>query len=211
MMSEKSTVYVVDDDASFLAAVSRLLRAAGFAVKTFPSATKFLDDLTPDARGCVIADLKMPGVSGLDLQHALSKSDNPIPVIFLTGHGDIPTSVHAMRYGAEDFLTKLAPKENLLAAVKRAVIRDARACDERARLVELRARFDPLSRRERDVLAHVLQGKLNKQSAFDLGITERTVKVHRASVMRKLGVQSVAELTCLVQEAGLIKNGKLLL
>jgi FixJ family two-component response regulator len=142
------------------------------------------------------------------LQDALSKADNPIPIIFLTGHGDIPTSVQAMRHGAEDFLTKRAPKEDVLNALKRALARDAEARNKRARLRELRGRFDALTAREREVLAHVLQGKLNKQTAFDLGITERTVKIHRASLMRKLRVESVAELTRLVQEAGLFKNGQ---
>ncbi len=211
MSSPGPTVHIVDDDTSFLSAVSRLLRAAGFDVKTFPSATDFLRDLTPDARGCVIADLKMPGVSGLDLQNTLSKGESPMPVIFLTGHGDIPTSVHAMKYGAEDFLTKRASKETLLDAVRRSLLRDAQARDERARLRELRARFDALTPRERDVLAHVLQGKLSKQTAFALSITERTVKVHRGSLMKKLRVQSVAELTRLTQEAGLLKNGQLVL
>jgi FixJ family two-component response regulator len=199
----------VDDDQSFLAAVSRLLRAAGFDVKSFPSATDFLRDLTPDAQGCVIADLKMPGVSGLDLQDALIKTESPIPVIFLTGHGDIPTSVRAMRHGAEDFLTKRASKEELLDAVKRALARDAQAREHRARLRGLRARFDAVTPREREVLAHVLQGKLNKQIAYDLGINERTVKLHRTSLMSKLRVQSVAELTRLVQEADLLQNGQL--
>ena len=203
MPSPLATVYIVDDDASFLAAVSRFLRAAGFDVKTFPSATKFLGDLTPDAHGCVIADLKMPGLSGLDLQNALSKGDSPMPVIFLTGHGDIPTSVRAMRHGAEDFLTKRAPKEELLDAVKRALARDAQARDERARLRELRARFDVLTPREREVLAHVLQGKLNKQTAFDLAITERTVKAHRGSITAKLGLQSVVELVRFAEELGI--------
>ena len=206
-----ATVYIVDDDASFLSAVSRLLRAAGFDVKTFPSATKFLGNLAPDAQGCVIADLKMPGLSGLDLQDALIKADSPMPVIFLTGHGDIPTSVRAMRHGAEDFLTKRAPKEELLDAVKRALTRDAQAREQRARLHELRARFDAVTPREREVLAHVLQGKLNKQIAYDLGINERTVKLHRTSFMSKLQVQSVTELTRLVQEAGLFQNGQLVL
>lgn len=209
MPSPPATVYVVDDEASFLAAMSRLLRAAGFDVKTFPSATKFLGDLTPDARGCVIADLKMPGVSGLDLQNTLSKGDSPMPVIFLTGHGDIPTSVHAMRHGAEDFLTKRASKETLLDSVRRALLRDAQAWEERVRQRELRARFDALTVRQREVLAHVLLGRLNKQTAFDLAITERTVKVHRGTLMKKLRVQSVAELTRLVHEAGLLKNGQI--
>jgi FixJ family two-component response regulator len=209
MPSPVPTIFVVDDDQSFLAAVSRLLRAAGFDVKSFPSATDFLRDLTPDAQGCVIADLKMPGVSGLDLQDALIKTESPIPVIFLTGHGDIPTSVRAMRHGAEDFLTKRASKEELLDAVKRALARDAQAREHRARLRGLRARFDAVTPREREVLAHVLQGKLNKQIAYDLGINERTVKLHRTSLMSKLRVQSVAELTRLVQEADLLQNGQL--
>ena len=211
MFSSSPIVYVVDDDASFLKAVSRLLHASGFDVKTFSSAAEFLASLTPEARGCVIADLKMPGVSGLDLQTALSKSSSPMPVVFLTGHGDIPASVRAMRHGAEDFLTKRAPKKDLLDAVRRALTRDAEARNARARQGELRARFDALTLREREVLAYVLQGKLNKQTAYDLGITDRTVKVHRGSMMSKLGVQSVAELTRLVQEAGLFKDGQLVL
>ena len=209
MVSEKDTVFVVDDNLSFLTAVSRLLRAAGFDVRTFPSAKDFLYALPPDAQGCVIADLKMPNVSGLDLQSVLSKGDNPMPVVFLTGHGDIPTSVKAMRHGAEDFLTKRAPKEALLDAVKRALARDARAREERERRRELRARFEALTPREREVLAHVLQGKLNKQTAFDLRITDRTVKHHRRSLMDKLKVDSVTELTRLVQEAGLFNNRQL--
>lgn len=209
MSSPSPIVYVVDDDASFLKAVSRLLHASGFDVKTFSSAVEFLASVTPEARGCVIADLKMPGVSGFDLQTALSKSSSPMPVVFLTGHGDIPTSVEAMRHGAEDFLTKRASKEALLDAVKRALARDAQARDERERRRELRARFEALTPREREVLAYVLQGKLNKQTAYDLGITDRTVKVHRRSLMDKLKVDSVAELTRLVQEAGLFKNGQL--
>lgn len=209
MVSEKTTVFVVDDDLSFLTAVSRLLRAAGFDVRTFPSAKDFLDAFPPAAQGCVIADLKMPGLSGLDLQNTLSKGDNPMPVVFLTGHGDIPTSVKAMRHGAEDFLTKRAPKEALLDAVKRALARDAQAREERERRRESRARFEALTPREREVLAHVLQGKLNKQTAFDLRITDRTVKIHRRSLMEKLRVQSVTELTRVVQEAGIFKNGQL--
>lgn len=201
-MSEPApVVYVVDDDASFLAAVSRLLRAAGHTVRTFSRAEEFLAE-RPDKPGCVIADLQMPGLSGLELQGALARSGHALPVIFLTGHGDIPTTVHAMRQGAEDFLTKRAPKEGLLEAVKRALARDARQRSERARLHELRARFDALTPRERDVLQHVVQGRLNKQIAADLNINERTVKLHRTAITTKLHVRSVAELTRLVQEAG---------
>lgn len=205
-MSESAPVVcVVDDDASFLAAVSRLLRAAGYTVRTFASAGQFLAQLA-DTPGCLIADLRMPGVSGLDLQEALARAALAPPVIFLTGQGDIATSVRAMRQGAEDFLTKDAPKAALLEAVERALARDARQRAERARLRGLRARFDVLTARERDVLQHVVQGRLNKQIAGDLGISERTVKLHRTAITTKLGVRSVAELTRLVQEAGVLEE-----
>lgn len=201
-MSESApVVHVVDDDASFLTAASRLLRAAGYTVQTFSSAAEFLAQLT-DTPGCVIADLRMPGLDGLDLQAALAQHANSLPIIFLTGHGDIPTTVRAMRQGAEDFLTKRAPKQDLLEAVKRALARDARRRAERVRLRELRARFDALTPRERDVLRHVVRGRLNKQIAADLNINERTVKLHRTAITTKLQVRSVAELTQLVQAAG---------
>ena len=201
-MSESGPVlYVVDDDASFLTAVSRLLRAAGYAVRTVSKAEEFLAQLA-DTPGCLIADLQMPGLSGLELQEALSQAGHALPVIFLTGQGDIPTTVRAMRQGAEDFLTKRAPKEDLLEAVNRALARDARQRAERVRLRELRARFDALTPRERDVLRHVVQGRQNKQIAADLNINERTVKLHRTAITTKLEVRSVAELTRLVQAAG---------
>jgi FixJ family two-component response regulator len=189
------TVYVVDDDASFRKAISRLLRAAGHPVEGFASASEFLGRLPDTGPGCVVADLQMPGLSGLDLQAALRGSGNPLPVLFLTGHGDIPTSVRAMRLGAEDFLTKRAPREALLAAVDRALDRDARERSERERVEAARGRFGALSGREREVLEHVLRGRLNKQIAADLGIHERTVKLHRTAITSKVGVQSVAELT----------------
>ena len=179
-------VRIVDDDASFLTAVARMLRASGFAVKTFASAAEFLARPELDVPGCVLVDLQMPGLSGLDLQEALAKEGHTLPVIFLSGHGDIPTTVQAMRRGAEDFLTKRAPKEDLLDAVKRAIDRDARERTGRARLEALRARFAALTPREREVLQHVVQGKLNKQIAYDLGIHERTVKLHRTSITTKL-------------------------
>ena len=195
-------VRVVDDDASFLTAVARLLRAAGFAVKTFASAAEFLARPEVDVPGCVLADLQMPGLSGLDLQEAMAKTGHAMPVIFLTGHGDIPTTVQAMRRGAEDFLTKRAPKAELLDAVKRALARDVREREQRARLHELHARFAVLTPRELEVLKHVVQGKLNKQIAADLGIHERTVKLHRTAITTKLRVHSTAELTTLWIEAG---------
>jgi FixJ family two-component response regulator len=196
-------IHIVDDDASFLVAVSRLLRASGFAVKTFSSAAEFLAQLGADTQGCVIADLQMPGLSGLELQDALAHAGNTIPVIFLTGVGDIPSTVRAMRRGAEDFLSKRAPGDELLDAVNRALARDARERAARARLHELRAPFDSLTPRDREVLAHVLGGALNKQIARNLGIDERSVKRHRTSIMTKLQVESVAELAHLVHAAGL--------
>ena len=197
------TVQIVDDDQSFLTATSRLLRASGFAVRTFSSASDFLAQRDADAPGCVLADLQMPGMNGLDLQSALAQSRNPPPILFLTGHGDIPSSVRAIRGGAEDFLEKCAPKEKLLDAVTRALARDAQEREERARQQQLRARFDMLTKREVEVLSHVVQGRLNKQIAGDLGIHERTVKLHRTAITTKLGVQSVAEVTRLTDEAGI--------
>jgi len=195
-------VRVVDDDASFLKALARMLRASGFEVMTFASAEEFLAQGELNVPGCVIVDLKMPGLNGLDLQEALAENGSALPVIFLSGNGDIPSSVLAMRRGAEDFLTKRAPQEDLLDAVKRAIDRNAR---ERARLVRqdaLRACFATLTPREQEVLQHVVLGKLNKQIASDLDIHERTVKLHRTSIKSKLNVHSTAELTTLWHEFG---------
>jgi two-component system response regulator FixJ len=196
------TVYVVDDDASFLTAVSRLLRAARYAVKVFTSADELLAQLSSRTPGCVLVDLQMPGLSGMDLQAALAKAGHKIPVIFLSGHGDIPTTVQAMRRGAEDFLTKRAPKEQLLAAINRALARDARERAESTRVEALRAPLAALTPRELEVLKHVVRGKLNKQIADELGIHERTVKLHRTAITTKLGVHSTAELTRLWIQAG---------
>jgi len=197
------TVHVVDDDGSFLLAMSRLLRARGFAVKTYASASEFLVQRDADEPGCVVADLQMPEVDGLGLQSALGRARHPLPLLFLTGHADTASTVRAMRGGAEDFLEKRAPKEHLLDAVQRALTRDANERAARSRQQAVRNRFASLSAREREVLDHVLQGKLNKQIAGDLCIHERTVKVHRKSIMTKLGVRSVAALTRLTQEADL--------
>jgi FixJ family two-component response regulator len=203
MNAIEPTIHVVDDNASSLAATSRLLRASGFAVRTFASATEFLARRDADAPGCVLADVQMPGMNGLELQAALARSRNPLPILFLTAHGDIPSSVRAMRDGAEDYLEKRAPKARILAAAKRALERDEREREARARQHALRARFAALTTRELEVLGHVVRGQLNKQIAGDLGIHERTVKLHRTAITTKLRVQSVAELTRLTDEAGL--------
>jgi FixJ family two-component response regulator len=205
-MSKHATspvVFVVDDDASLLGALSRLLTLVGYVVQTFASAREFLAQHRQQARGCVVADLRMPDVSGLELQSALARSGNPLPVIFLTGHGDIPTSVHAIKRGAEDFLTKPVQKEKFLAAVQRALANDAAAFEQHAHQRELQRQFELLTPREREVLDQITAGKLNKEIAADLGAAERTIKAHRASIMEKLQVHSPAELGRLAQEAGL--------
>jgi two-component system, LuxR family, response regulator FixJ len=193
-------VRIVDDDASFLKALERLLTAAGYAVRSFSSGEELLARMesTP---GCVIADLNMPGVDGLLLQEAINCGSNVLPVIFLTGATDIPSTVRAMREGAEDFLTKWAPKEHLLAAVDRAIARDARDRVSRENLLALRSRFGTLTTRQLGVLRQVVDGRLNKQIAADMGISDRTVKLHRTAIMTKLNVRSVAQLTKLVQAA----------
>ena len=204
MSSASPVIHIVDDDASFLRATSRLLRASGFAVKTFASAADFFSQRDQDAVGCLVADLQMPGMDGLELQAALARTRNPLPILFLSGHGDIPSSVRAMRGGAEDFLVKTAPKVVLLDAIRRAVARGARERKTRAQRREANERIATLSEREREVFGHVIRGRLNKQIADDLGITERTVKYHRQSITTKLGVPSVAELTRLALEAGVL-------
>jgi len=202
--SAKPIVFVVDDDASFLTAIARLLRAGNYLHQTFTSATEFLEPPPADVPGCIIADLHLPGPSGLELQDALAKADNPLPIIFLTGQGDIPTSVHAIKQGAEDFLTKPVKREILFAAIERALARNAQERTQRARHRKLRSRFDALTPREREVLRQVARGQLNKQIAGELDASERTIKAHRANIMAKLQVQSVAELVRLVQEAGFV-------
>lgn len=197
-------IHVVDDNPSSLRASSRLLKAHGFAVRTFASAADFFSQRDQDASGCLVADLQMPGMNGLELQTALARTRNPLPTLFLTGHGDVPSSVRAMRAGAEDFLVKTAPKADLLDAIRRALARDARERETRARQREARERIETLTEREREVFGHVIRGRLNKQIADDLNIAERTVKCHRGNITAKLGVPSVAELTRLAHEAGLL-------
>ena len=194
MSAAKPVIHVVDDDASFRTAITRLMRAGGHEVQSYPSAVEFLAAPVGHSPGCVLVDLHMPGPSGLDLQQALVKAEHPLPVIFLTGHGDIPISVQAMRGGAEDFLTKPVKKDLLFAAIERALARDARERIARAERREWRARYDTLTPREREVMALVVAGKPNKQIADELGTVERTVKAHRAQAMEKMQVASLAEL-----------------
>ena len=194
-------VRVVDDDASVLKSLGRLLRAAGFAVQTFPSSQEFLQQHDPEAPGCVVLDLSMPGLNGLQLQQALARFEAPCPVIFITGYGDVPASVRAMKAGAVDFLLKPFDQTQLLSAVRSAIEMDRCARAERAERSSLGARVAALTPREREVMAHVVAGRLNKQIAAELGTAEKTVKVHRARVMKKMGVASVAELVSLVGAA----------
>ncbi|MGC4017700.1 MAG: response regulator [Luteolibacter sp.] len=197
----RPTVHVIDDDDSFLLSATRLFRASGFQVKAFTSAGDFLERLPGDARGCVVSDLQMPGMSGLELQEAMKREGYVLPVVFLTGMGDIPSTVTAMRHGAVDFLEKDAPKERLIDAVNRALARDAAEQDLLRHRQEMRDRLSKLSDREREVMSHVVRGLMNKEIAAELGIHERTVKLHRTAITSKLGLQSVAELTRLWLEA----------
>ena len=197
------TVFVVDDYAPGRRSISRLLRAAGFAVAAFASAKEFLAQFDPQTPGCLVLDLAMPAVSGLELQNILVEKGSLLPIIFLTAHGDIPKSVQAMKHGASDFLTKPVNDEELLAAVGVAIEKDRALRQEQAELTEVRARLAMLTPREREVLEYVVAGKLNKEIAGDLGTVEQTVKVHRARVMQKMKVRSVAELVRLMQRCGI--------
>ena len=196
------TVFVVDDDEAVRKAISRLLRSAGIAAAVFASPKEFLAQYNPATPGCLLLDMAMPDLDGLQLQTALNEKGCILPIIFLTGHGDVSKSVQAMKQGAFDFLSKPAKDKDLLTAVRAAFERDTVVRQEQAKLSEIRARLDTLTPREREVLELVVSGKLNKQIASDLGIAEATVKMHRAHVMEKMKVQSVAELTRLTERFG---------
>lgn len=203
MTALSPTVFVVDDYAPARRSTSRLLHAAGFAVAVFASAEEFLAQYDPQIVGCLVLDLAMPTLNGLELQHILVKAGSLLPIIFLTGTADIPKSVRAMKHGASDFLTKPVNDEDLLAAVRVAIQKDRDRRREQTELSEIRARLATLTPREREVLEYVVAGKLNKQIAGDLGTVEQTIKVHRAQVMQKMRVQSVAELVRLTQRCGI--------
>jgi FixJ family two-component response regulator len=194
-----ATVFVVDDYAPVRRSISRLLRAAGFAVVAFASAEEFLAQYDPGVWGCLVLDVAMQNLNGLELQSILANTGSLLPIIFLTGEGDIPKSVRAMKGGASDFLTKPVDEEDLLAAVRTAIEKHRALRREQAELSEIRARLSTLTPREREVLDYVVAGKLNKQIAGDIGTVEQTVKVHRARVMQKMRVRSVAELVRLTE------------
>ena len=183
--------------------MTRLLRAAKYEVRGYASATEFLNSDPCAEPGCILLDLRMPELSGLDLQQSLARMEERLPIIFLTGHGDVPASVRAMKAGAVDFLTKPVQRETLLRAVQSALDIDAKARAARVVLRELQNLYETLTPREREVFAHVVSGKLNKQIAFDLGTSERTIKAHRRNIMDKLRVQSVADLVRLAEELGI--------
>ena len=199
----RPTVFVVDDDPAVLKSLSRLLRSARLDAATFSTPREFLERHDPSAPGCLVLDVAMPGLNGLELQEALTAMGSELPIIFLTGHGDIPMSVQAMKRGAVDFLTKPVNDEDLLKAVRAAIEKDSVARRARAELEEIQQRLATLTPREREVLEHVIAGQLNKQTAADLGTVEKTIKVHRARVMEKMKVQSVAELVHLADQAGI--------
>ena len=204
-MEALPSVHLVDDEPGFLVAMSRFLRGSGFAVVTYSSGAELLLRVSAETRGCVVADLSMPGVSGLQLQSLLAERGVTLPIVFLTGHADIPSSVTAMRGGALDFLEKLAPKELIVQAIVRALERDVETHTTHLRLEERRRRLAKLSDREREVLLLVVRGKMNKQIAATLGIHERTVKLHRTGITTKLGVRAVGQLALLASEARLLE------
>lgn len=195
------TVFIVDDEPAVLKSLSRLMRSARLAALTFSSPQEFLDRHDPQVPGCLILDVAMPGLDGLQLQQALIAKGSEIPIIFLTGRGDIPMSVRAMKRGAVDFLTKPVDDEDLLEAIRDAIEKDRVNRPAIAERNAIRQRLATLTPREREVLEHVLAGQLNKQIAGDLDIVEKTIKVHRGRVMEKMGVRSVAELVHLCEVA----------
>ena len=196
-------VFVIDDDASMRDAVSRLLNAVGLTVQTFASAREFLAGKLPDVPGCAVLDVRLPGLSGLDLQREMVERGIHIPVIFITGHGDIPMSVQAMKAGAVEFLTKPFRDQDLLDAVRSGIQLDRQGRKERAELAELRDGLRQLTPREREVMSLVVAGLLNKQIALRLGTSEKTIKIHRSHVMQKMRADSLADLVRMSQKLGM--------
>jgi FixJ family two-component response regulator len=198
---DKFTVYLVDDDAGVLKALSRLLRAKGYEVKPYSSPQEFLKQPDPAVPGCAVLEVSMPSLDGLELQQALTAGSSHRPVVFITGKGDVPTSVRAMKAGAIDFLTKPAKDTDLLEAIRRAEGREAEARQRLSELEAIQAKLSTLTPREREVLTHVVAGRLNKQIAGDLGTVEKTIKVHRSRMMEKMGLRTVADLVRMAEKA----------
>jgi len=203
MSTEEMTVTVVDDDAAVLKGVSRLLKSAGLKVATFETPDAFLEAYNPSQAGCLVLDLAMPGLSGLSLQQLLHEKGDAPPIVFLSGAGDIPNSVQAMKHGAVDFLTKPVDETALLGAIHAALAKERATRRGRIELLEIKTRLNRLTPREREVLEHVVSGQLNKQIAWDLGTVEKTIKAHRAKVMEKMGAESLAELVRMAQKVGI--------
>jgi len=203
MPETQPIVFVVDDDASVREAVERLVRSAGLRVEAFASAEEFLTRPKADAPSCLVLDVQLPDLSGLDLQRRMADANNEIPIVFITGHGDIPTTVRAMKAGAVEFLTKPLVEGDLLESIRHAIARDRADRRHHADTADLRARFASLTPREEEVMAWVVTGLLNKQIARELGISEETVKVHRGHAMRKMQADSVAELVRMSERLGI--------
>jgi FixJ family two-component response regulator len=208
MAEPKEIVFVVDDDVSVREALASLIRSAGFSVQSFASAQEFLAFPRPDVPGCLVLDVELPGVTGLDLQEELAKSDVQIPIIFLTGHGDIPMSVRAIKAGALEFLTKPFDDQDLLQAIDQAVKRDRVTRRERAKIAELYDRYHSLTPREQEVMKWVVSGLLNKQIAAELGVSEIMIKVHRGQVMQKMQAESLADLVRISEKLALPRAQK---
>ena len=203
-MTNASNVFLVDDDASVRRALGRLIKSAGHNVQTFPSAREFLGTKTgSEEAACLVLDVRMPGLTGMDLQRELQTINRNVPIVFITGHGDIPMSVKAMKAGAVDFLSKPVKDTDLLRAIERAIARACRDRAEREIVEDIQGRVEKLTPREREVMSLVVRGLLNKQIAFELGTVEKTVKVHRARVMEKMQVGSLAELVRLAGKVGI--------
>ena len=203
MDSTLPTVFVVDDDNSVLKSLGRLIASAGLKVATFDSPQQFLDGHDPNAPGCLVLDLDMPALNGMELQRMLAERGSILPIIFLTGRGDIPKGVQAMKRGAVDFLTKPADEKVLLAAIRQAFDRDLVLRQERGDLAEIHRRLATLTAREREVLAYIVSGRRNKEIAADLGAVEKTIKVHRARVMEKLEARTLSDIVKLNLTLGL--------
>jgi FixJ family two-component response regulator len=204
----EAVIAIVDDDASVQRGLQRLIRSAGWKVETFASAQEFLARSRTELPNCVLLDLQLPGLSGLDLQKRMAEVGLEIPIVFLTGHGNIPVSVQAMKAGAVQFLTKPVDEQELLQAIEEAVERDRRTRQQQVEMSELRDRYESLTGREQEVMQQVISGMLNKQIAADLKITEDTVKFHRGNIMRKMSADSLADLVRMAKELAIPSDKK---